>query len=71
MTNDELIAQLQAERHRIDAVIKLLSGSHTTAIAHIKATKGARKRKKMSAETRKKMAEAQKKRWADAKKDGA
>ena len=67
MNTDELIEQLQAERHRIDAVIKLLSGSGTTTTAPLKAPKPPRKRKKMSTETRKKMAEAQRKRWADAK----
>jgi hypothetical protein len=68
MTNDELIAELQAERHRIDAVIKLLSGSDTTATAPIKAPKATGRRKKMSAAGRKRISEAMKKRWAAAKK---
>ena len=44
MDMHELIEQLQAERHRIDAVIKLLSGSGTTATAPLKAAKVARKK---------------------------
>ena len=62
MDTNELIRQLTDERNRIDAAIKLLTGSSTTT--PIKAPKAGRKRKKMSAETRKKMAEAQRKRWA-------
>jgi hypothetical protein len=68
MNTAELIEELQAERHRIDAVIKLLSDSNTTAIAPIKVPEGPRKRKKMSAETRRAMSEAQKLRWAKMKK---
>jgi hypothetical protein len=66
MTNDELIAQLQAERHRIDAVIKLLSGPDSTSPT--KAPKATRKRKGISAAGRKRISDAMKKRWADAKK---
>jgi hypothetical protein len=66
MDMNELIEQLQAERYRIDAAIKLLSGSGSTT--PIKATG---KRKMMSVAGRKRISEAIKKRWAAAKKKGA
>jgi hypothetical protein len=61
MDTNELIQQLTAERDRIDAVIKLLSGMDTP-------TKASKKRKPMSAAARKRIAAAQKKRWAEARK---
>ena len=66
MDTNELIRQLTEERNRIDAAIKLLSGSDTTASA--KAPKAIRKRRKMSAAARKRISEAQKARWAKARK---
>jgi hypothetical protein len=65
MDMNELIEQLQTERHRIDAVIKLLSGSDTTTSA--KVPKATRKRKKISAEARERIGDAQRKRWAKQK----
>src|ERR1035438_6897523 len=59
MDTTDIIKQLTAERDRIDAVIKLLSGSPTTAAPAKK-----RKRRKMSAAARKRIGEAQRKRWA-------
>src|ERR1035438_869245 len=58
MDTTDIIKQLTAERERIDAVIKLLSGSSTTKAS----PKG--KRKPMSAAARKRIADAQRKRWA-------
>jgi hypothetical protein len=69
MDTNELIKELTAERDRIDAAIKLLSGlGSTTSTKATKAVKPARKRKKMSKEGRARIAEAQRKRWAAAKK---
>ena len=63
MDTTNIIKQLTAERDRIDAAIKLLSGSD----APIKApAKG--KRKKMSAAARKRISAAQKARWAKQRK---
>jgi hypothetical protein len=59
MDTTAIIKQLTAERDRIDAAIKLLSGSPATA-----ATVKKRERRKMSAAARKRIAEAQRKRWA-------
>jgi hypothetical protein len=61
MDMSELIEQLQAERHRIDAAIKLLSGTGDTAPA-----KG--KRRKLSPEGRARIAAAAKARWAKKRK---
>jgi hypothetical protein len=58
MDTSEVIEQLQAEKHRIDAAIKLLSGSDTTATAPIKPPKATGRRKKMSAAGRKRISEA-------------
>jgi hypothetical protein len=63
MDTNDLIRQLSEERDRIDAVIKLLSGSDAPTMASVKG-----KRKKMSAATRKQISEAQKKRWAKQRK---
>jgi hypothetical protein len=58
MNTYELIEQLQAERHRIDAVIKLLSDSGGTTPTKLEG---------LSAEGRKRISEAMKKRWAKTK----
>jgi hypothetical protein len=63
MDTNELIRQLTEERDRIDAAIKLLSGSDAPTKAPAKG-----KRKKMSAAARKRISAAQKARWAKAKK---
>jgi hypothetical protein len=57
MDTNELIRQLTEGRNRIDAAIKLLSGTGN-------ATPAKGKRKKMSPAARKRISEAQKKRWA-------
>ena len=64
MDTTDIIKQLTANRDRIDAAIKLLSGTTTTT------TKPPAKNKKkpMSAAARKRISEAQRKRWAAAKK---
>jgi hypothetical protein len=66
MSNYELIALLQAERHRIDAVIKLLSDPSSATPAKTPRTTR-KERKPLSAAARKRMSEAQKKRWAEEK----
>jgi hypothetical protein len=58
MDTTDIIKQLTAERDRIDAVIKLLSGPPHGSTSQI------RKRWKMSAAARKRIGEAQRKRWA-------
>jgi hypothetical protein len=63
MDTNDIIKQLTAERNRIDAAIKLLSGSALT-----KATPKKRGRRKMSKEARARIAKAQKARWAKQKK---
>ncbi len=62
MDTTDIIKQLTAERDRIDAVVKLLSGTTVTTAP----AKG--KRKKMSAAARKRISAAQKVRWAKARK---
>ena len=65
----QVLAQLQAERDRIQAAINALSAlagpgkGGTVTITHNR-----RKRRAMSAESRRKISEAQKKRWATRKK---
>jgi hypothetical protein len=74
MDTTDIIKQLIAERNRIDAVIKLLSG--TTASVGRGRPKGsknattapAKKRGGISPEGRKRIAEAMKKRWAERRK---
>ena len=68
MDINELIQQMTDERDRIDAAIRLLSGSGTRATTPSKAPKARGKRKKMSAAGRKRISEAMKARWAAAKK---
>ena len=63
MDTNELIRQLTEERNRIDAVIKLLSGSRTST----RAVKG---KSSMSAAARKRIGDAQRKRWAAKRKRG-
>lgn len=72
MDTGQILAQLTAERGRIDAAIKLLSGMGSATKVAAKAPK-TRKRRKMSKEARARIAAAQKKRWAavKAKKKGA
>jgi hypothetical protein len=60
MDTNELIRQLTEERNRIDAVIKLLSGTIYTTAKYVEP----KTRKPMSAAARKRIAAAQKKRWA-------
>ena len=62
MDTTDIIKQLTAERDRIDAAIKLLSGTPATKAP----AKG--NRKKMSAVARKRISEAQKARWAKQRK---
>jgi hypothetical protein len=61
MDTQQILAQLIAERDRIDAAIKLLSGSGTS-------TKVSKGKSRMSAAARKRIGDAQRKRWAAAKK---
>ena len=62
MDTNAIINQLTAERDRIDAAIRLLSGTTVTKVP----AKG--KRKKMSAAARKRISAAQKAHWAEQKK---
>ena len=82
MDTNGIIKQLTAERDRIDASIKLLSGIGTAAptgkrrgrppgTPNPATSPAAPKKRKMSAAGRKKIAEAQKARWAKLKKQGA
>jgi hypothetical protein len=75
MDTTDIIKQLTAERDRIDAVIKLLSG--TTAAVGRGRPKGsknakppAKNRGGISPEGRKRIAEAMKRRWAERRKQG-
>ena len=69
MDTQGILRALEAERARIEAAIKLLSGTGTTTAA---APTGKRRgRRKMSAAARKRISDAQKARWAKAKKKGA
>jgi len=67
MDTKAMIAELRAERERIDAVIKLLSDV-TDTTTHKRPSgrlKGANQKKRtMSPESRMKMADSQRKRWA-------
>jgi hypothetical protein len=71
MDTTDIIKQLTAERERIDAVIKLLSGTtNAPGRGRPKGSKNAKAPKKrggLSPEGRKRIAEAMKKRWAAAK----
>ena len=65
----QVLAQLQAERDRIQAAINALSalGAPGTS-GTVTTTNSRRKRRAMSAEAHRKISEAQKKRWAARKK---
>lgn len=70
MDTNNIIKQLTAERDRIDAVIKLLSGTAAVGRGRPKGSKNSKKRGGLSPEGRKRIAEAMKKRWADRRKAG-
>jgi hypothetical protein len=63
MDTNDIVKHLTDERDRIDAAIKLLSGSATA-----KPTGKKRGRRKMSKEARARIAAAQKARWAKQRK---
>lgn len=71
MDTNEIIKQLTVERDRIDKAIKLLSGLGAIGISKdgtaAVASKGTRKRPRLSAEARARIAAAQRKRWAKTK----
>ena len=69
MDTNDIIKQLTAERDRIDAVIKLLSGTAAVGRGRPKGSKNAtKKRGGISPEGRKRIADAMKKRWAERRK---
>ena len=64
MTNDEILAAIDAEIAVLKQVRAILVGTETADGRSPKAGGKPRKRRKMSAEARAKIAAAQKKRWA-------
>jgi hypothetical protein len=72
MDTNDIIKRLTAERDRIDAVIKLLSGTTAVARGRPKGSKNAKapakKRGGVSPEGRKRIADAMKRRWAERRK---
>ena len=68
MDTTDLIRQLTEERDRIDAVIKLLSGTASVGRGRPKGNKNASKRGGLSPEGRRRIADAMKKRWAERRK---
>lgn len=68
MDTTDIIKQLTAERDRIDAVIKLLSGTASVGRGRPVGSKNAKKRGGLSPEGRMRIADAMKKRWAERRK---
>jgi hypothetical protein len=71
LNTSAIIAELEAERDRLDFAIAALCGR--TAKSHTLSGKpdGRRRRKKLSAVARKKIGDAMKKKWAERKKQAA
>lgn len=67
MSIQQVIAQLEAERSRIDAALKALKGLNPNTTKTAKNV-GTRKKRVLSAAGRAKIAAAQKARWADVRK---
>ena len=70
MDTATIIAELEAERDRLDSAIAALQGNHGSRIRTASGRPDGRKRR-LSAAARRKIGEAMKKRWAERKKKAA
>ncbi len=71
MDTKQILAQLNAERHRIDRAIAAIEAIHSDgATRAASAAPHKRRRSRMSAATRKRLSELMKKRWASGKMKG-
>lgn len=68
MNIKRILAELQAEKAKLDAVISAIEGMSGTGARRAKPAGGRRGRRRMSAAARKRISEAQKARWAKQKK---
>jgi hypothetical protein len=67
-----IIAELEAERDRLDSAIAALRGSQNRPVRTVSGKPDGRSRKRhLSAAARKRIGEAMKKRWAERKKKAA
>jgi hypothetical protein len=63
-----IIAELEAERDRLDKAIAALRGMKTTKLTLSGKPDGRRRKRTLSASARKRISDAQRKRWAERKK---
>ena len=68
MDTATIIAELEAERDRLDSAIAALQGSQSRSRTLSGKTDGRRRRRRLSAAARRKIGAAMKKRWAERKK---
>ena len=71
MDTQSIIAELEAERDRLNNAIAALRGRQTRRFTLSGKPDGRRRKRTLSAAARKKIGEAMKKRWAERKKKAA
>jgi hypothetical protein len=68
LDTDAIIAELEAERDRLNNALAALQGRQTKGLTLSGKPDGRRRKRHMSAAARKKIGQAMKKRWAERKK---
>jgi hypothetical protein len=71
LDTNSIIAELEAERDRLNSAIEALSGRQAKRLTQSGKPDGRRRKRTLSAAARKRIGEAMKKRWAERKKKGA